>query len=336
MHLRPSLVSVCFTLILSTRLLASAPVAPPPSTPTDAAANVALQQGRVEEAANMLHSILAARPQDAQAHQLLCRVFYSQDLAEPSIHECELAVAAASSSSDNHLWLGRAYGMKASHLNPFTAIGLAKRVRDEFEVAAQLDPLAPRASSDLCQFYISAPGFAGGDPVRAQSIIDRMEPQFPVFSHRLRAMRAEDNNDYVTAEAEFKNAIASAKGPAATSGAAAAWIDLASFYRRRKQQDRVVPSIQSALALSPQDAVLVDAASILTSAHRAPDLAEQLLWQYLKSPAQTDEAPVFKVHVQLGKLLAHRGDITGARAEYNKAITLAPAYEPARRALQSL
>jgi tetratricopeptide (TPR) repeat protein len=232
------------------------------------------------------------------------------------------------------MWLGRAYGLKASHANPVTAFILARRVRDEFERAVQLDPLAPRASSDLCQFYISAPGFAGGDNAKAQAIIVRLEPQFPVYSHRLRALLALENSDYVTAEAEFKNAIVSARGPA--NAAAAAWIDLARFYRQRRQPGQVLAAIQSGLALSPQDAVLVDAAGILTAAHRSPELAERLLRQYLLSPAQTDEAPAFKVHLQLGSLLAHRRDLAGARAEYNQAITLAPDYEPARKALQSL
>ena len=52
-----------------------------------------------------------------------------------------------------------------------------------------------------------------------------------------------------------------------------------------------------------KDAVLVDAASILTTAHRSPELAERLLRDYLSSPSKSDGAPAFKVHVQLGDLL---------------------------------
>lgn len=293
-----------------------------------AQANAALQQGRVDEAAASLHAILTTQPTDALAHQLLCRVFYAQDMADPAVHECELAVTNDTTSSYNHLWLGRAYGLKASHASPFTALGLARKVRDEFERATQLDSKAARAASDLGQFYINAPGIAGGGTDKAQALIARIEPQFPAYSHRLRALLAEKKKNLVTAEAEFKNAIAVSKNPAA-------YIDLADYYQRHNQPDQAVTAIQDALISNPKDAVLADAASILTAAHRNPELAERLYRDYLASPLRSDESPAFKVHLQLGELLAHRGDSTGAHIQYAAAVALASSYAPARKALQT-
>ncbi|CAN5413814.1 hypothetical protein BH10ACI4_BH10ACI4_39030 [soil metagenome] len=296
-------------------------------------ANAALQRGRVDEAATMLRATLVAQPHDALTHQLLCRVFYTQDLADQAIHECEQAVADAPQNSENHLWLGRAYGLKAGQVSPFSAFGMAKKVRDEFERAVQLDPNAPRAASDLGQFYINAPGIVGGGTDKATALIERIEPQFPVYSHRLRALLAEKKKDFTTAEAEFKNAIAAGKSKQQT---APAWIDLADFYQRRKQPDQALSAIKSALALNPKGPELVDAASILTQAHQSPELAERLLREYLASTSQTDESPVFKAHVQLGDLLKSRGDKAGARTEYEAALALATSYTPARKALQGL
>ena len=79
---------------------------------------------------------------------------------------------------------------------------------------------------------------------------------------------------------------------------------------------------------------LVDAASILTEARTSPELAENLLRTYLASSGKTDDAPAFKVHVQLGGLLAHRGDTVGAHREYAAALALASNYAPARKAMQ--
>jgi tetratricopeptide (TPR) repeat protein len=323
--LRPVSYLRCALLLLAPLLHLSANAADPAAT--TAQANSTLQQGKVDEAAATLRSILAAQPNNALAHQLFCRVFYAQDMADPAVHECELAVSNTPTSSDNHLWLGRAYGLKASHANPFAALGLARRVRDEFERAVQLDPNAPRAASDLGQFYINAPGIVGGGTDKAETLISRMEPQFPSYSHRLRALLADKQNDSAKAEAEFKNAIAAGRSPAA-------WIDLADFYQRHKQPDQTVTAIQSALSSGPSGPVLVDAASILTSAQRSPALAERLLRDYLNSPAKTDESPAFKVHLQLGDLLAQRGDTAGARAQYAAAYRLAGSFEPARKALQ--
>ncbi len=138
-------------------------------------ADALLQQGRVDEATASLRQILAVQPGDAQAHQLLCRIFYAQEMADQAIHECELAVASAPSSSDDQMWLGRAYGLKASHASPFTALGLAIKVRIAFEHAVQLDPENIHAMSDLGEYYVAAPSLIGGGLDKAEALAARMQ-----------------------------------------------------------------------------------------------------------------------------------------------------------------
>src|SRR5947209_1553701 len=71
----------------------------------------ALQEGRVEEAEALLQHALQNNSGDAYAHQLLCRVYSSQDRTNDAVHECELAAGAGNqsnqSASENQLWLGR-------------------------------------------------------------------------------------------------------------------------------------------------------------------------------------------------------------------------------------
>ena len=81
---------------------------------------------------------------------------------------------------------------------------------------------------------------------------------------------------------------------------------------------------------------LVDAATILTDAHRAPDLAERCLRDYLASHAKSDEAPAFKVHLQLSRLLAARGDSKDAARELEAAAELAPAFTHNAKPAQGL
>lgn len=291
-------------------------------------ANVLLQQGRVDEATTSLHQLLSAQPGDALAHQLLCRIDYAQDMADSAIRECELAVSNAPSSSDNQLWLGRAYGFKASHANPLSALNLAIKVRVAFEGAVQLDPENIRAMSDLGEFYVAAPSLIGGGLDKAQALAAKMQPHFPAQAHRLLALIAEKKKDTATAEAEFSNAVAAGKTPDA-------YIDLGHFYQRHHQPEKMLEALQAAVnADRRKGPALVDAASILTDAHHSPQLAETLLRSYLASSAKTDDAPAFKVHLQLGELLAQQGDPAGAHREYAAALALAPNYAPARKAIQ--
>ncbi len=294
----------------------------------DTQADSLLQQGRVEEASKLLQETVASDPSDAQAHQLLCRVYYAQDMADPAIKECELAASNAPNSSVNQTWLGRSYGMKASHASAFTAIGLAKKVHVAFERAVELDPGNVQAMNDLGEFYVNAPGLVGGGLDKAQELAAKMQARFPSQAHRLLAMIAEKKKDLATAETEYKAAVAAGKTPEA-------YVDLAHFYRQHGQLDKVLAPIQAAVdADRRKDAAMVDASSILTAAHLSPELAESLLREYLASPAKSDAAPAFKVHIQLGQLLEHRGDAAGAHREYAAAVALAPNYAPARKALQ--
>jgi tetratricopeptide (TPR) repeat protein len=291
-------------------------------------ANTLFQQGRVDEATASLHEVLAAQPGDAEAHQLLCRIYYAQEIGDKAIHECELAVADAPASSDNQMWLGRAYGFKASHANPIAALSLAIKVRTAFERAVQLDPENIHAMNDLGEFYVAAPSLIGGGLDKARTLAARMQPHFPAQAHRLLALVAEKKKEDALAETEFSNAVAAGKTPEA-------YIDLGQFYQRHHQPGKMLEALQSGVSADRRKGpALVDAASILTEAHNSPELAENLLRTYLSSSAKTDEAPAFKVHVQLGELLAQRGDPAGAHREYAAALALAPNYAPARKAIQ--
>jgi tetratricopeptide (TPR) repeat protein len=294
----------------------------------DAQAEALLQQGKVDEASAMLSEILTAHPDDAQAHQLLCRVYYAQDLGALAVPECELAVANAPTSSENELWLGRAYGLKASQANPLVAFSIAKKVRIAFERAVQLDPANVQAMNDLGEFYVAAPGIVGGGLDKAEALAVQMMPRSAWRTHRLLARIANKKKDYVTAEAEFRAAVATGKTPQA-------YVDLAQFYYQQNKPDQALAAIQGCIAADRRkDAVLVDAASLLIEMHRSLELAASLLRDYLSSPAKSDETPAFKVHVKLAELLAQLGDKTGSHEEYAAAVAMASNYVPARKALQ--
>jgi tetratricopeptide (TPR) repeat protein len=319
MFITPPRIRIAFSLVLlfSARLLLA-----------DASqAKVLLQQGRVDEATASLQDVLAAQPGDAEAHQLLCRVYYAQNMADDAIHECERAVANAPSDSDNQMWLGRAYGFKASHANPISALKLAIKVRNCFERAVEFDPENIHAMSDLGEFYVEAPSLIGGGLDKAQALAARMQPHFPTESHRLLALIAEKKKDNALAETEFIHAVDVGKTPDA-------YIDLGHFYQRHNQPEKMLDALQGAVAADHRKGpAIVDAASILTDAHRSPELAENLLRTYLSSSAKTDDAPAFKVHIQLGELLAQQGDPVGAHREYATALALASNYAPARKAV---
>ncbi|MDE3105775.1 MAG: hypothetical protein KGK08_11415 [Acidobacteriota bacterium] len=292
-------------------------------------ARQAVLSGSVDSAIALLHTELAASPTGA-AHLLLCRAYYEYDQIDPALRECEAAVSANPHSSEFNLWMARTYGQKASHANPLSAMSLARKVHESFEAAVAEDPNSQAAAQDLAEFYIAAPGLVGGGVEKARDLANRIAPRLPVSAHRILGAAAAHQGDLGTAERELQAA-------ANISHAAAEYIDLAAFYANHRQPDKALAAIRQSIAAdAAKDASLVDAASLLTKLHQSPELAEQCLQQYLSSSHKSDEAPAFKVHLQLGQLLAQRGDTAGARREYQAALALASGYAPAQKALQTL
>jgi tetratricopeptide (TPR) repeat protein len=291
----------------------------------------ALMLGRVDEAAGILHQILASNPKDASAQLLLCRAFYAEDQIDDAVSECEAALAnGLSGNSRAQDWMGRVYGKKADDSGPFTGLKLAHRVKDAFETAVNLDPRNADAVEDLGQYYVEAPSIVGGGLDRANALAARVTEQLPERAQRLRGLIAEKQKDQGTAERELR-AVAERNANRPDG-----WIDLASYYVRIKAPEKAVAAVRSGVeANKKRDPSLYQAAVVLNKIHREPSLAEQSLRSYLTGNALNDDAPAFKAHYQLGKLLATEGNGAAAKSEYSAALALAANYAPARKALQA-
>lgn len=289
-----------------------------------------LLQGRADDASAALKASLAAQPSNAAAHLLLCRVFLSEELADQAVTECQAALAnGLANNSAAQDWTGRALGLRASHAGMLSGLKLALEVRDAFETAVALNPASEPACVDLGEYYTSAPGIVGGGNDKALALASRIEGTLPETAHRIRAMAAERDKDYSTAEREFQAEIAVAHRPGAI-------VDLAAFYHRRHDTAKAISTAQMTIAADPsEDAEVIEAASILDEVHQTA-AAEQVMRSYLARGDQSDRAPAFRVRTMLGRMLAHAGDKTGARAEFEQALALASQYAPAQKGLGSL
>ncbi len=280
-----------------------------------------LELGRADSALQSLNATLAGNPNDAEAHNLRCRIYYQEEAWDRAISDCEAAVKLAPNDSNFHLWLGRAYGEKAAHASLLSSYPLARKVRAEFENAVQLDAKNAAALADLGEFDVMAPIVVGGGYARADSVVQQLRGVNPAGALDLQAEIAESKKDYGTAEANLRAAIAQSADPAG------AWMDLAAFYRRRGRVDDMVAAVHQGAALDRRhSAALVDGASNLILAGREPQTAIEWLRQYLTSDAQSELAPAFVVRAQLADLLQNLGDLAAAQDQIAMVRALASGY----------
>lgn len=291
----------------------------------------ALLQGHAAEAIAGLRKVVAAAPQNGQAHLLLCRAFYAEELQDPAVAECETALSTLRNDSKAQDWMGRAYGLKAGRAGALTGFSLARKVKTAFETAVDLDPSNSDAVDDLGEFYLEAPSIVGGGVDKASALAGRVQARLPQRAQRLRALIAEKQKDYGTAERELR---ACAQGPGARADN---WVDLGNYYSRRGDPDRAVDAFKHAYAAErAKGPSLVAVAEGLAKTQREPALAARALQEYLSAGAWDDSAPTFKAHTMLGNLLAARGDKAAAKIEFGKALALAPDYAPAKKAMSAL
>ncbi len=280
-----------------------------------------LNLGRADAALRILNTALAQNASDAEAHNLRCRVYYEEEQWDAAIADCEAALQFAPNDSDDHVWLGRAYGRKAAHASLVMAYKLARKVHTEFETAARLDPRNGAALADLGQFDVEAPAVAGGGIKSAEAVLVQVRGVDPVRASTLQAQIAEAKKDYVSAEAAFKAAIAQAAEPAES------WMDLANFYQRRGRSDAMYSALNAAVAADrAHGPVLVEAAALLSQAGRDAEPAIAWLREYLGSHAQAESAPAFVVRAQLAKLLAMQGNQQAAQEQLAAVHALASGY----------
>src|SRR5580693_1082123 len=109
-----------------------------------------------------LQAEAAKEPQNGDIQLLLTKSYLELQERDAAITSAERAVAIDPKSSLFHEWLGRAYGEKADHSSMFTAPGLARKTRREFEVAVELDERNFSARQALIEFDCAAPAVVGG------------------------------------------------------------------------------------------------------------------------------------------------------------------------------
>lgn len=289
-----------------------------------------LAAGRVDEAIQVLQTSIAGSPNSGSSYNLLCRAYFTMGNWDQAIAACERGVSLEPQNSLYHLWLGRAYGEKAEHINFISATGFAMKLRNEFETAVRLDPGNVAARTDLAEFYLEAPGVIGGGADKAFAQAQQLMPLDPVKAHWVLGRMAEKRKDFATAEGEYRKAVQTSEGRGD------AWLNLALFYRHTGRFDAMEDALEHIRSADPgHPNAMMEAAQLLIRTGRNTPAAIDLLQRYLAS-STVEEAPAFQAHYLLGTLLEQRGDKPAAAREYRISLSLARSFTPAQSALARL
>lgn len=164
-----------------------------------------LDAGKSAELARAAQARAKAQPDDDQAAVALALAAVDDNDAArleavvPALQACVEKRPQATCSYA----LGRVYGQQAMSASVFKMPGLASKTKEQFVKAVELDPALYEARVGLTQFYLMAPGFAGGSVPKAKELAAEAQARQPEQAKLLRALLAMNDKDWAAAEREL-------------------------------------------------------------------------------------------------------------------------------------
>lgn len=164
-----------------------------------------LDAGKSTDLARAAQARAKAQPDDDQAAIALAMAAIDDndaarlDASLPALQACVDKRPQAACSYT----LGRAYGQQAMTASVFKMPGLAAKTKEQFVKAVEQDPQLFEARSGLTQFYLMAPGFAGGSTAKAKELAADAQARQPEQAKLLRALLAMNDKDWAGAEREL-------------------------------------------------------------------------------------------------------------------------------------
>lgn len=282
-------------------VLAALPIqlsAQAPAADVIAEATRLIDAKRLPEARGPLEALVKREPGHLEALLLLAKVYNSMGRREEGIRLLEPALEIHPNDARVlGLYAGQCL-LRAGELGGgWRALRLARRGRELMERAVALAPDDISYREGLVDFYRQAPGIAGGSLAKAREHALAITILDPVRG--------------------------------------AAW--MASILMEEKRYEEALAACDAALLARPDDYVaLFTLGRTVSECGIRLDEGENALRRCLGMNPSASEPSHAGVWFRLGMIAERRGDLAGARAAYQAALALEPAYNRPTEALQRL
>jgi len=203
--------------------------------------------------------------------------------------------------------LGRVHGQQAMAASVFRMPGLASKTREYFAQAVEQDPLLFEARSALAQFYLIAPGFAGGSAAKARALA--AEARQPEQARLVRFLVAAQDKDWAGAERELAG-IRAGEDRTLQRELRNGWMRLGAELVEQKSLAKAKAVFETVQRDNPQHAAGPYGLARVALESQQPDEALRLL----ERCRTLDGADRYPLDHRAGQALIAKGDKAGAKA----------------------
>lgn len=277
-------------------------------------------------------AIARATPNDVTPVFYLGKIAMAQNDGDEGIKQFEQCVKIDDNDAECHAWLGNALGSTAMRASKFKLPFIARRTKKEFDRAVALDPASREGRWGQLQFYMQAPGFLGGSMDKAREAAAEIEKHDKLRGALAYAQLAEKEMKVPEAEAAYQRAVTAAPD------SAVGYNGLVNLYVREKRwNDAFAMLDRIAVRLPSEGNIPLGVARVAYLSGEQLARGEEAAKQWIANPPKTASVNSrATAHLRLGNIYAKTGRKELARAEYEKAISLNPKQDEARKALKGV
>jgi len=285
------------------------------------------ETGSSPAAVTMLRPLADSSP---AAATLLGRIAWQAGNYKEAARWLDVAIARDPQRVDAYVWRALTYVQEIETVSFIRKGSVAGRARSMLDKAVSIDPTNFAAREARTEYYMNAPGIAGGGMDKARAEAATAKRASPYRGALLVGRVEERAGNVAAAEAEYVALMASY--PDSGGGREA----LTSLYQNRARWDDAFRIIDDRLRTHPADyGMLYQLGRAAALSGQRLEAGEAALRQYLTRD-RAKKAFDGAVHFRLGAILERRSDVAGARSEYEQAVALDPRNNAAKRALQGV
>lgn len=289
--------------------------------------------GKFVDAERFFGDVVKQDPRNHTALYYLSRSIGESDIArmqrlDETRKWVEQAVALQPGNSNYHLWHGRTLGAIALNSSKLKMLGLAGKVKQAFETAVKLDPANVDARLALAEFYLSAPGIAGGDKNKGRQEVEAARKLSPYRGAIASARAHSSTSNWAAAEKELR-ALGRQYPDSVDVG-----VNLVLLFQTAKQYDRGFATLDSLQRMQPKEPIwLYQVGRTASVSGQQLERGEEALKAYLKVPEDRNRSAHAVANYRLGLIYEKQGKKALAKQAFQATLADQPRHGEAKKGL---
>ena len=314
-------------ILLTLSLLATVPAH---SAPTAESVRAQIK-GRDAQALMAARTLTRAMPTQYEAWIELARAELHFGEAKRAVDAAEQAVSVAPDRFEPYLTLSEVLSQRINEVGMFAKMGVAGDLREALETARRLAPqeVAPRRA--LMQYYMQAPGIAGGSMDKARAESDAIAALDIAEGHAVLAMLAQHDGQRDLALSEFRRALSlKPESPRYR-------LQVGLTLQAMERWEEAFAHFETWVAAEPESgAALYQLGRTAALSGQRLDLGVEAFQRFLALAPDIDDPEPTYAWFRLGEVQRHAGRSELARHAFERAVQLDANNDEARKALAAL